>query len=279
MAVVDISNTFQMSKPGAHIDNTDVYNSNRNLLDNPFFTINQRGAAVGTNINANRFVADRWQAIGTIGATRNSDGSLTINDTLFHKLPTDLELAGKTVTLSVLYADGTTEANTFQWSGTSTQYFTYGRAVVYASAYQINFNSFTKNVKAFKLERGAYSTLANDDAPIYGQELEKCKWYFKRIKSELSYDPVGYGIQNSSTRAYIKIPGQMRVAPSASFVGILRLVGNASASVDVTSLGTGGTDAEGIVVLANTAGSLTANHAYTMYLGNTSSYIDLSADL
>ena len=43
MAVVDISNTYQLTNVGAHIDNTDVINSNRNLLDNPWLTIRQRG--------------------------------------------------------------------------------------------------------------------------------------------------------------------------------------------------------------------------------------------
>ena len=35
MPLIDMSETFQMTNPGAHIDATDVYNSNENLLDTP----------------------------------------------------------------------------------------------------------------------------------------------------------------------------------------------------------------------------------------------------
>lgn len=265
--------------------------SNRNLLDNPFFTVNQRNFTSVTDGNGAPLV-DRWKAYRAT-VVLNTDNSMTVTPTsaqygISQFIEASRLKAGQTYTMSAL-VNGEILSASFVYNTTpaSSYFATFSNGIRFYRHYAngvVDFWVIRSTTEAFvvqavKLERGAYSTLANDDAPIYNTELEKCKWYFKRIKSELSYDPVGYGIQNSSTRAYIKIPGQMRVAPSASFVGTLRLVGNASSSVDVTSLGTGGTDAEGIVVLANTAGSLTANHAYTMYLGSTSSYIDLSADL
>lgn len=251
--------------------------SNRNLLDNPWFTVNQRNVAVGTNINGNGFVADRWQATGTTGATRNSDGSLTITDTLFNKLPPALELDGKTVTLSVLYADGTIEANTFPWSGTGTRYFTYGRAVVYASAYQINFISFTKNVKAFKLELGSYSTLANDVPPDYGEELLKCMRYFIRIKG----DSIGSGyVTKELNQAYIHIPTPvpMRTAPTAFINESMYIRGTgATWKVSTVSVPTGLQPTNGVSVIAAVNASQVM--AVSAYMSSANSYIDLFADL
>ena len=37
MPLVDTIETFQMTNVGTHIDGTDVYQSNRNLLDNWYF--------------------------------------------------------------------------------------------------------------------------------------------------------------------------------------------------------------------------------------------------
>lgn len=303
MAVINIDDAYILNETGAQVDkvtglyfkdestsaaekafaqlNIGTAGSNRNLLDNPWFTINQRGVAVGTNINANGFVADRWQATGTIGATRNSDGSLTINDTLFHKLPTDLELAGKTVTLSVLYADGTTEANTFQWSGTSTKYFTYGRAVVYASAYQINFNSFTKNVKAFKLELGSVSTLANDAPPNYVEELTKCKAYFERIKTanNATYGYFGTGVAYDTTHAIIIVPITPKIGDfSITSGGSFRL--NNGGSITVTSLAFSGSRMTNTAGVLATASGLTAGSAYLLQANNDSTaYIDITSTI
>lgn len=251
--------------------------TNPNLLDNPFFTINQRNVANGVHINANGFVADRWQATGTIGATRNSDGSLTIADTLFHKLPTDLELAWKTVTLSVLYADGTTEANTFPWSGTSTKYFTYGRAVVYSSAYQINFNSFTKDVKAFKLELGSVSTLANDTPPELSIARIPCYENFLRLKG--AYAPVGYAIAVSTTLALVVIPTPvtMRALPSASLSGTLYF--NAGTPFAVTGLASNGTTLGVNQITQQVTGSFEVGKVYLAQFRDATSYLDLSADL
>ena len=254
--------------------------SNPNLLDNPWFTVNQRNVAVGTNINGNGFVADRWQATGTTGATRNSDGSLTITDTLFHKLPPALELDGKTVTLSVLYADGTTEANTFPWSGTVTKYFTYGRAVVYASAYQINFNSFTKNVKAFKLELGSVSTLANDVPPDYEQTLNDCQYRCVVYDSMPANFLFCRGVATTATnlRAVIDLPRSMAndKVPTVTMTGSLTTPqGNT-----ITAIASASTVVRGNKLVVNcTTSGLTGGNTYDISTGNGGQTITISADL
>ena len=45
MPLIDMSETYQMTNVGDHIDGTDVYQSNRNLLDNAYFVGGVRGRA------------------------------------------------------------------------------------------------------------------------------------------------------------------------------------------------------------------------------------------
>lgn len=302
MPYINVNDAYILDNTGKQVDDAVDYalaNSNRNLLDNPWFRIDQRSVS-GTITSG--YIADRWTITygsGGVQASR-TDNSVTVKSTsgsnhgdIAQRMEKSLFdfLVGKTVTASVMRSDGSVISKSFTFQsavnsidvGTDLDGNLISVRVYQTSTYQdVQFWKWKTagTFRAVKLELGSYSTLANDVPPDYKTELDKCKWYFKRIKSQLTYDPVGYGIQGSSDRAYIKIPGQMRVAPTPSFVGTLRLVGNATASADVTHLTVGGTDAEGIVVLANTAaGSLTSAHTYTMYLGGTTSYIDLSADL
>ncbi len=264
----------------------------RNLLDNPWFgsgeVVNQRGVTSGSTTNATYFI-DRWlttygatvgtYSVGSSGITLTPASSTTA--TMLQKLANANAIDGKTVTASVMLSNGTIYSGTITRANGTTQVYYNENGVrirqVTDNAFHIDVSA-AKTIRAVKLELGSTSTLANDVAPDYAEELRKCQWYFRRIKSAMSYAPVGYGFQTSSVVCNMKIAGSMRVAPTPTFSGTLRLVGNTSANIDVTSLSAGQTDAEGVVIKANTAGSLSANHAYTMYL-TTGSYIDLSADL
>ena len=264
----------------------------RNLLDNPWFgsgeVVNQRGVTSGSTTNATYFI-DRWlttygttagtYSVGSSGITLTPASSTTA--TMLQKLANANAIDGKTVTASVMLSNGTIYSGTITRANGTTQVYYNENGVrirqVTDNAFHIDVSA-AKTIRAVKLELGTTSTLAQDAPPDYGEELRKCMWYFRRIKSSMSYEPVGYGFQTSSVLCNIKIAGPMRVAPTPTFSGTLRLVGNTSASIDVTSLASGQTDTEGVVVKASTAGSLSANHAYVMYL-TTNSYIDLSADL
>lgn len=247
--------------------------TNPNLLDNPFFTVNQRGVAAGTSVNANGFVADRWQATGTMGATRNSDGSITVVNTMFHKLG-DRGLDGKTVTLSALYTDGTVESKTFTWSGTTAQNLPSLNATVYAASNQINFNGGSLNVKALKLELGTVSTLANDTPPNYAEELAKCQYYCRVLTaSSLSMAAVGMAV--AATEFRCAFPFVMRTMPTVTFSGTIQ--GNTST---VSAISTNGTysGATSAVALRFTTTGLTASAPVILYIGADAS-ITLSADL
>ena len=285
---VDEAQTLSESEKSQAKANISAASSNPNLLDNPWFgsgeVVNQRGVSSGT-LPATAYGIDRWQfsygsAAGTysLGSSGLSLTGSTGGAYIIQKLP--MSLAGRTTTLSVMLSDGTVYSGSETFGASKTFYNSNGITLgtdANSSVFCKIASGQTTVIRAMKLEIGTVSTLAYD-APNYVSEFEKCKFYFRRIKSSVSFDPVGYGLQSSSTRCYIKIPGSMRTTPTPSFSGTLKLIGNTSASIDVTSITAGQTDSEGVTLLVNTAGSLTANHTYTMYL-TSGSYIDLSADL
>lgn len=277
---------------------------NRNLLDNAWFIqascVNQRSYTSSASTGEVDCV-DRWKvnratasvtltgALSSQGLSLAWNGTTSSNGVLTQRVEKSKSnaYAGKTMTVSVLLADGTVYSGSFTWPASNPATVTFTSALsctvwnnleAYATLNIYNSSTTAVKIHAIKLELGSASTLANDTPPDYTEELRKCKWYFRRIKSSMAYAPVGYGFQTSSVVCNMKIAGAMRTAPTPTFSGTLRLVGNTSASIDVTSLTSGQTDTEGVVVKASTAGNLSANHAYVMYL-TTNSYIDLSADL
>lgn len=178
--------------------------SNRNLLDNPFFTVNQRNA---TSVNTNGdYIADRWRCTygsGGYTATRNNDGSITLTPgsasshaTMYQILEQSLVTAlnGKTVTASVLMQDGTIRSGTQTFSATGNRTFF---AATSASPIQVDWSYSTRGlairsyyragtIRAVKLELGSYSTLANDVPPDCEEELRKCRFYYRRYANPLS---------------------------------------------------------------------------------------------
>lgn len=180
--------------------------SNRNLLDNPFFTVNQRGVADATTISGNNYFADRWQSSGN-GVQRVAGGGINILGTAYHKLDSP-GIAGKMVTLSILYSDGEISSNTFAWTGTQfSKTFKYGTVNIYPSANQINVGAQSVNVTAIKLEIGSVSTLANDAPPNFAEELAKCQYYYQRKESPGSGYNVAMAVSvNAANTVYSVIP-------------------------------------------------------------------------
>ena len=172
--------------------------TNPNLIDNPWFTINQRG-------ETSSYFADRWiRYVPEITFTNNN--GVTISGTLSSS---DMHLGeqkiewdrlkdniGKSITLSVLIngtiykAVGKIETPTSSWLSHVSlqipslniwfQLLTNGTSPSVAELYLKNINADAINVtiKAVKLEVGSVSTLAMDTAPNYATELLKCQRYF-----------------------------------------------------------------------------------------------------
>lgn len=173
--------------------------SNRNLLDNPWFTVNQRNVS-GTITSG--YIADRWTITygsGGVQASRTAD-SITVKSTsgsshgdIAQRMEKSLFdfLVGKTVTASVMRSNGSVISKSFTFQsavssinvGTDLDGNAISVRVYQASTYQdVQFWKWNTagTFRAVKLELGSYSTLANDVPPDYGEELRKCRRYFRR---------------------------------------------------------------------------------------------------
>ena len=184
---------------------SDDQTSNPNLLDNPWFTVNQRGK---TSYSGNVYTVDRWKGYSKCDTVVNSDGSITLTGTApkttYFGQIADIEivkrLRGKTITLSVdgyssnvnckIYfyiknsATGTSKNIGSETIGTT--------RAIYSSTITIPDTDFDRcewldfsiplnesvTVYSAKVELGSKSTLHLDSAPNYQQELAKCQRYY-----------------------------------------------------------------------------------------------------
>ena len=123
MSLIDASQTFQMTNLGVHIDGTDVYQSNDNLLDNAYFVgggsqlgdgvfpINQRGLTSYTGGAG----IDRWSSDSTITLTASG---ITISANAIYQNQSKAffdRILGKTVTYSILTTSGEIKSATIQF--------------------------------------------------------------------------------------------------------------------------------------------------------------------
>jgi len=211
--------------------------SNPNLLDNPWFTVNQRGYT--TDSGNGKYPADRWQFVyNPNGCTITRNGNQLIVDNTqsgaryayFFQLIDDTSMVGKMLTGSVLLSDGTIlsgsgvmtplddAGNTVNLIIDTTRKFrmylqhaTTGSRGYPAFAFEFQANC-SLTIVAVKLELGSVSTLAQDTAPNYQQELAKCQRYFYRHKG--AYEYVGYFNTATNFRANLALPVPMRAIPS-----------------------------------------------------------------
>lgn len=284
MALVDMSETFQMTNVGDHIDGTDVYQSNRNLLDNPWFTVNQRSAGS----TSDGYPADRWLKVGNTAATATATANglvIALNGSGYCDLRNRYSKAeiitpnlGKTATISAMLADGTvfsdqivlntTQQNRYLNSGKIRFDFSVSDGVYLVRL--VLYDDMT--IRAVKLELGSVSTLANDAPPDYGTELLKCQRHC-RVLSATTGGYVALGYAMSATNFRIQFPFAMRTAPNVSFSGTINLNGvNA-----VTAISSTGSFSD-FVSLNITSSGLTTGSTYLLNITSGAKII-LSADL
>lgn len=227
------------------------YITNPNLLDNPWFTVNQRGQSSYTSTTAGIYTVDRWKALESNGAiiSIDNDGLLIDNTNgdsgvMFRQIITDQNinvdlyksLCGKTVTLSVMFANGVIQSSTGNvpsnpndWgaictipnspymSGTIALQINGGATLVTGGAWQGYSNP--QKIRAIKLELGSISTLALDTAPNYATELLKCQRYFQRHVQNSNISLIGYALPNLSGNLLttsIRLFVPMRTIPTVS---------------------------------------------------------------
>ena len=201
--------------------------SNRNLLDNAWFTVNQKGTSGSITSG---YGIDRWRVEnGTF--TINSDGTLTCGAISYQSQYANLGLVGKQVTFSVLLSDSSIKSVTFSSISANTYNNIYDAennltfAIDTRNSEQrsgsteriVFFNNDDTNsvtIKALKLEIGSQSTLALDTAPNYTTELLKCQRYYYPLPRKWFANTAG--INQYTQVIFLPLPTKMRVTPTLS---------------------------------------------------------------
>lgn len=302
MPYINVNDVYIMDNTGKQVDDAVDYalaNSNRNLLDNPWFTVNQRDFTSSTGVN-NIYSVDRWYIARGTGTISKTNNGITINgvgasrETTFQQMIDCGDLTGRTVTVSVndggtiRQITGTVPARTTSNNifirftlrdGVSA--FLYAMATSSAYAYMLQFQvnaGYTIDIRAVKLELGSYSTLANDLPPDYGEELRKCQRYFWRI---INFAPsiLGFGTTGGGGGGFtvlVPTPVQMRTNPTISGTGSYTVRYGSGATASVASVTVSHAQPNGIVVSGS--GTFTGNVPIVLFKNNTG-YTDFSADL
>lgn len=211
--------------------------SNPNLLDNPWFTVNQRGATSWSS----GYGVDRWMP-QRADITVNADKTLTVTPTVLstnngfigQRIEKENSLLGKTVTISALLSSGTIISHTFDTiedaiNNAVEGNYNFGYSTVTSSSYDLVWFGLRSNstissvtIKAIKLELGSVSTLAMDTAPNYQQELAKCQRYFYKTmittKSDSQTTSKLSVATNTNFLTGVDFPVQMRDQPAYSNV-------------------------------------------------------------
>lgn len=278
--------------------------SNRNLLDNPWFTVNQRGQS--SYSGAADYSYDRWyrQQSG-ITVSLDSDDCIVIQNTdssySNFKQPFSAELIkainGRTLTLSALFKDGTIQSATSQnidlsqnasycsirlADGTNANIRSTNISNV-SLQIAVKGNITIPAIRAFKLELGSVSTLAQDTAPNYAEELMKCRRYFERIGGSVFEQFASGFYANPSLFEGIGKCEPKREIPTITFNGTVYCWDyehQGGSAFQSTALATGGRcSLDGRFYLPFTVSGATAGNAGFAQFRETTSYIDFSADL
>ena len=175
--------------------------SGKNLLHNWDFRnpVNQRGQSSYSDGGA--YTIDRWiySADSVLGGIAiNAAGYVTITGTVgYIEQRPEKYLPYGTYTASMQYSDGTIFSGTVTLAP-SLELVQFVDAAHNASIYILNqvstsgfkifrvtqLNATAVSVVAVKLELGSVSTLANDPPADFGEELQKCKRYYRQWTTE-----------------------------------------------------------------------------------------------
>ena len=265
--------------------------TNPNLLDNPWFTVNQRGV---TTLSSAAFPADRWgNGLNTTTSTTSDGVSITNNDSVRRSFNQNFVMpwiVGKTCTASVMLQDGTIYSGTITFPSSGTSDFvsfdgtsiraTYGAS--YLSVGLMVAAGATVALRAFKLELGSVSTLANDVPPDYGTELEKCKYYFERIKpAQGNYANFGLCYVESATSAigFVQMHPKRQYDYSITTSGSFRLVGTTTYTISAIAKYSGSVSNNCLALVITSTGMTGGQCLGFTARGDNSCYIDVSSDL
>ena len=291
---------------GGAIDQALQLKVGENLLDGGCFLpgciVNQRGQ---TEYTANCYTIDRWRCYTAGASISITENGLSIKQAAaaagYAQLLQRIEPAvwneiygnSRTVTVSILRADGVLRTKTGKTSEFGILVIHGGSYFRFTSAYQafdmIIIGDECPDIVAVKLELGDTQTLAHQDAegnwvlneiPDYGQELAKCLRYFERIQGTAGYNTaIGVGSGRADT---IWVPLRIhpkRAVPTVVLSGVFAYGISSLSEGAATSVTIGVTvkPKHDILQLA-VEGAFTAGTMYRVgFQGD--AYLDFSADL
>ena len=241
----EIDNAVSRALPDGAIDQSVGTFVRPNLLDNWYFgnPVNQRGQTEYTGEWI--YTIDRWELSDGGGTLTVEDGSIiyTSASYLFQPLDNDIskQLAGKTLTISFLYADGTLDIGTSKiapsWSSWTVFIETANVRLVGTEngrLWVLNTGA-GKAIVAAKLEIGPTQTLVHQDAagnwvlnavPEYGEQLRRCQRYHYQVHYS-QYEIIGFAYDGPEyTFIIIPLPTEMRGAtPTLKIIGDINIGG------------------------------------------------------
>ena len=204
---------------------------NRNLLDNWYFAnpVNQKGQIEFTGSG---YTIDRWRSYGAKVSINDGYISLSTegNPTFCQK--SEFDLYDKTLTFSVLLANGslctgtgilasgTAWKNTTLYEDSSIKLWLQNSNPLFNTAIDIKGNTPVDLVAA-KLEFGSSQTLAHkegskwvlNEIPDYATELAKCQRYFYKTQGAFEYRGIAISRWYVSSGT-IELPVPMRIKPA-----------------------------------------------------------------
>ena len=268
--------------------------SNPNLLDNPWFTVNQRGLSTYSNVNYS-YTVDRWLGSSGFDLYVDSDGVSVsaANKSIFQRIDSSLysQLVGRTVTLSVMKANGSIVSATGIVKNTGNSFANESDSDVslyltkdsIANFVQIVLKNTTVKVRAVKLELGTVSTLTMDTVPNYQQELAKCQRYYQEFRATNENDWIALGFASTATSFEVVLPliVPMRVKPTITMTDCN--VTNASQQdISLSTINLVQSDANNSKIhlnIAPTANLTNELGSYALKIVANSGKLELSADL
>lgn len=164
-----------------------VLTSNPNLLDNPWFTVNQRSGASYTGVV---YGVDRWKGLSSVTTiTPNSSGiaiSRPSGDYWVLQQLIETPPANSVLTVSIKHENGISAFTFTNGFDNTSQHDNdvYVWMWSYGSSYAVYIGIIGSSlqVNAVKLEIGSTSTLHLDTVPDYTTERSKCRRYLKRYR-------------------------------------------------------------------------------------------------
>lgn len=230
----------------------------RNILDNGWFTINQRGRTSASTSGS--YIVDRWKVVQNLSATINADGSITLQPTasgntyFVQDFPSGTFNVGDRITLSLL-VNGVVHSRNLSFRDSvgysalvpaisNVSVCPYNTGTVDRISIRLNGGtSQTLTLTAVKAEWTPTSTLELDTAPDYGEELRRCQRYLYSISSRSALAHIGIGFRWNSAGSYlvnIPLPVEMRATPTVTLmndnISDLMAIYQSSTGTSATSL-------------------------------------------